>query len=192
VASSSILQQVRGFDVAVQPAVRDDLDHVLDVIEDEERVDEHEEGFRKAGGVRRRDRDARLEVADHVVGQEADSAAGEARQAGARFRVLRVREVVPRHLLLDLDQRIDAVCRVGVRAAAVDAVRLRADEAVAGQPLAALHRLQQERMLPARHLEERRDGRLQVGRHVAEDRYEIVVASFGYFEDLFQCWLVVH
>ena len=56
-------------------------------------------------------------------------------------------------------------------------VRLRADEAVAGQPLASFDRLEQERVRTARDLEVGRDRRLEVGDHVAEHRDDVSLAG---------------
>jgi hypothetical protein len=43
-----------------------------------------------------------------------------------------------------------------------------------------------------RATEEGGDGRLKVSGDVAEDGDEVVVAAFREFEDLFECWCVVH
>jgi len=71
-------------DVAIEAAVGDDLDRVLDVVEDEQGVDEHEERLGQAQRIVGGHLYARLEVADGVVGEEADGAAGEARQRKTR------------------------------------------------------------------------------------------------------------
>src|SRR3989304_4700110 len=73
----------------------------LEGVEHEDRVGEHEQGLGEALGVGGGDGDARLEVAGGLVGEEADGAAGEARQA-----VLPVRQLEPRELALDLQQRV--------------------------------------------------------------------------------------
>ena len=74
--------------------MRDDLDGVLKVVEDEEGVYEHEQGFGQPLRIGHVDGDARLEVADGVVSEEADCAAGEARQSAAWLGRLRVGEAV--------------------------------------------------------------------------------------------------
>ena len=87
------------------------------MVEDEQRVGEHEYGFRQAQRVVGRGRDARLEVARHLVAQVAHGAAREARQSpyGDRLEA--------RDLLLDSQQRVAGASRVAQRP-----VRLRADE----------------------------------------------------------------
>jgi len=53
------------------------------------------------------------------------------------------RELEPRELLLDESERIARLFVAGgVRAVTQHSIRLRTDEAIAGQPLAALHALQ--------------------------------------------------
>ncbi len=122
-------------------------------------------------------RDARLEVPDHVVRQEANGAAREAGQSAVSASVvLRVREAVARKLRLYLAQRVGALGRVCVGPAAQHSVRLRADEAVASQTLASFDRLEEERVIAARNLEESRYGRLQVRGYVPKHGHEIVVA----------------
>ena len=137
--SSSMRQRrlpVGGVDVAVEAGVADHLDLVLEVVEDEERVGEHEDGFGQRQRVVGR-RGQPLEVARRLVRQVADGAAVEARQAGHRD------DVEAPQLVFDLA----AAGRRRCPRAGQDAIRLRADEAVASQALAALDALQQERVL---------------------------------------------
>jgi len=158
--------------------VGDDLDGVLEVVEDEDRVGEHEQRLGEGLGVGGGDGDARLEVARRLVGEEADGAAGEARQP-----IFDTGELEPRQLPLDLQQRVFALTRRGVGAGAEDAVGLRADEAVAGEPLSALDGLQEEGVVAAGHLQERRYGRLQVCGDVAVHGRQ-VDAGLGCLEGL--------
>lgn len=76
-------------DVAVEPAMRDDLDGVVDVVEHDHRVAEEEDCLGDAEDVGFRGDDARLEVANSVVGDVADCAPGEGRDAGDRNRLKR-------------------------------------------------------------------------------------------------------
>ena len=122
--------------------------------------------------VARRLRHARLEVAHDFVGQVADGAAREARQPGDGHRL------EARQLRLDREQRVArAAVAADACAAAQRAIRLRADEAVARQALAALHALEQEGVAPARHLQVRRDRRLEVGRHLAVEGAEVALGD---------------
>ncbi len=154
--------------IAVQAAVGDDLDGVLQVVEYQDGVGEHEQGLGEGLRVGLGDGDARLEVAGDLVRQEADSAAGEAGQA-----VLDGSQAEPRQLPLDLQEGVRALVGASVGAAAQDAVGLSADEAVAGQPLAPFDGLQEEGVVAAGHLEERRYGRLQVGGNIAVDGSQV-------------------
>ena len=153
--------------IAVEACVRDHLDRVQHVVEDQQRVREHQPGLGHAQRVRLRLRHA-LEVADRLVADVADGAAVEARQAGRRDRA----ELGD--FVLDHAQRIAVL--VMQRA---DAVRLRADERVASHALAALDGLEQERVVAARDLEVGGDGRLEVGAHLAVDRGEVALAGGG-------------
>ena len=58
-----------------------------------------------------------------------------------------------------------------------NAIRLRPDEAVASQVLAALDALQQKRVLSAGDLQIGGDGRLQVRRNLAEDGQQVAVSG---------------
>ena len=52
--------------------MRDDLDRLVDMIEDEDRVTEHEDGFRDLKGSSQLSLCFRLEVLDAVIGDESD------------------------------------------------------------------------------------------------------------------------
>jgi hypothetical protein len=131
-------------------------------------------------------------MADDVVRQEADGTPGEAGQICPRLAVLRVRKAVARHLFFDCDQGVVALRGIIVRPAMVDAIWLGADEAVPGQTLAALHRLEQERVVPPCDLEECGHRCLQIGRHVPIDRHEVIVGALRQREDFFEGRCVVH
>ena len=168
---------VGGLDVAVEPGVGDDLDHVLEMVEDEDRVDKLEERFGQTVRVVFGGLDAGLEVADGLVAQVADRAAVEGRQIGIGH------EVEAAQFGLDLIERIDAAA--GRRA--VDAVRFSADEGVAAGALAAFDRLEQERVCAALDLEEGRDRGFQVGEHLAVDGGVVAAArGLGVGGDLFE------
>ena len=158
---------VGGVDIAVEARVRDHLDGVQHVVEDQQRVREHQPGLRYAQRVRLRLRHA-LEVPDRLVADVADGAAVEARQAGRRDRA----ELGD--LVLDHAQRVAVL--VVQRA---HAVGLRADERVAPHALAALDGFEQERVVAARDLEVGGDGRFEVGADLAVDRGEVALAGGG-------------
>ncbi len=178
---------VGGLDIAVEAAVGDDLDGVLEVVEDEDGVGEHEQGLGEGLRVGVGDGDARLEVAGDLVGEEADGAAGEAREA-----VLDGGQGEARELLFDLQQGVGALVGTGVGATAEDAVGLGADEAVAGQPLAALDGLEEEGVVATGDFEERRYGRLEVGGDVAVDGSQVGVPLRGQGADSLEVGVVVH
>src|SRR6185436_17838954 len=91
-----------------------------------------------------------------------DGAAGEPRQARHVYR-----PEAPQ-LLFDRDQGVDAVAVASRRrTAAHRSIGLRADEAIACQPLAALDGLEQERVSSSGHLEISRDRSLKVSGNLA-------------------------
>ena len=145
---------------------------MLEVVERDERVREHQREVREPDRVRVR-RAERLDGAHAVVAEEADRAAGERRQAGDRRLAV----------ALDLGGRE----RVGVAAVgerpAHDAARPVADERPAPDALALLGGLEQEGGPGAAQLEERGDGRLAVLEVGLADRDE-VVARLGERPDL--------
>ena len=120
-------------DVAVEADVAADLDPVGDVVEDQQRVHEHELRFRQSQRVALRSRQI-FESGGRLIGEVADSAAGEAGQAFDGY------DLVLGQFLGDGSEGIGA----GPAARTDHQIRIGADEAVAGQPLAALHALQQE------------------------------------------------
>ena len=171
-------RRVRRLDVAVQLRVADDADRVAHVVEDEERLGEHEYRFGQPERVLLRRRQS-LEVIDRLVGEEADRAAVEA----AHLR--HVDDLVAGQRLLDRLQRVYRAVGTS-RPGRDDVVGLGADEAVARETLAALHALQQERVRPARHLEVGRHRRVEVGADLAVDGQQVALACqlLGFF----QCW----
>ena len=156
---------VRGLDVPVEAAVRDGADRVPNVVEHDHRVAQQEHRLGNADRVVLVRRHAWLEVADRFVAHVAHRPARQARQPR------QLNRLQSRERLL---QRLHRVALVRLpRPRADDLVRVRPDERVARQPLPALHRLQQERVLPLAHLQVRRDGRLQVRRHLPVDRNQV-------------------
>ena len=156
-----------------------DLDQVLEVVEDEQRVYELEEHLGQAVGVAAGQRQA-LEVAHGLVADVADGAAVEGGQVGVGDQ----REAF--ELALDLVQRVDAGHGLIGDGGSVDAVGLGADEGVARGPVGALDRLEQERVVAALDLEEGGDGRFQVGEDLAIDGRQAALAGHGQAPDLFQ------
>jgi hypothetical protein len=164
---------VVGRQVFGQRHVGDRFDGAAEMVEDEQRVDHHQVRQRQVERVVGRRGDARLELPGELVGQVADGAAAEARQPGQ-----------PGHAFAS-DHAVDQVQRVGVAqigrpfAALVGGVivvnRERAlqtgsDERVARHELAALDTFEQEAARSGAQLEQRRDGRFQVGQDLAVDR----------------------
>ena len=145
----------------------DHLDVVADVVEDQQRVGEHQPRLGQPEVVVL-DGGQALEVRDRLVAEVANGAAVEQRQARDGDRL-----VAP-ELLLDDEQRVAVL--VGER---LDAVRLGADERVAPDLLAALDGLKQERVRPPRDLEVRRHGRLEVGADLTVDRDDVPLAGRG-------------
>ena len=155
--------------IAVEPGMGDDADHVLEMIEHQDRVDELEQRFGQPVDIPLGRRDARLEVPDRLVGEVADRAAAERRQ-------IRVgHQLEPLQLGLDQLERI-------LRTAAGrphHAVRLGSDEGEAARPLAAFDGFEQERVIAPLDLEEGGDGGFQIREHLAVDGGEIARAGGG-------------
>ena len=165
---------------------------MLQVVEDDERVGEHQQGLGEAVGVGRGLGQA-LEVGGGVVGDVADGPAVEAGDA------LDGHGPVAGELLLDHLERVhravvfDGDAAVGgrqLRAGAEYLPRLRPDEAVAGHVLASLDAFEEKRVAPAGDLEEGGDRRLHVGQYLAVDGDEVTLAPHG--ADLFQRRVVHH
>jgi hypothetical protein len=161
---------VGGVDLAVVGVdVDEDRDRVLEVVEDDEHVGEHQRhvgqpddvGVRVAQG---------LDRAHEVVAEEPDRAAGERRRLGER----RLAESAD----LGGSQRV-GVAGVAERPAH-DLARAHADEAEAPDALPLLGGLQEEGwelgIAPA-ELEERADRRLEIVDEGVTQRDEVVVAS---------------
>ena len=157
---------VRRLHVAVETRVAHDLYPVLEVVEDKERVREHEDRLRQALRVGRGRRKP-LEVTRRLVRQVADRAAVEPRQARQRY------DAEASQLPFDLSQRVARASR----RTAQHSIRLRADEAVASQALSPLDAFEQERVLPARDLQIGRNRRFQVRRHLPEDGQQVAPSS---------------
>ncbi len=159
--------------------VRDEHHLLARVVEGDERREEGEHCVVDADVVRVRVRDL-LEPADRAVAHEAHGTARERRQVVdlhrdvaprvAPHRLERRQLLAPRHaVLLDPD---------GARATAQHHVRVRAEERVARDLLAALDGLEQERVgLLVRHAQERGDGREQVGHHALDDGHDRALAA---------------
>ena len=111
----------------------DHLDLVAHVVEHQQCVHEEEHRLRQPQRVAFR-RWHRLEVADDVVGYEADRAAVEAGQSSYRH------QGVPVQLLLNERQGIHLPVRLA-RPRLDNLVRLSPNEAVSGKLLSALHAL---------------------------------------------------
>ena len=144
--------------------VGEDRDRVLEVVEGDERVGQHQREVGQPDRVLVR-RAERLDRAHAVVAEEADRAARERRQAGQRRLALA--------LHLGGGERV-RVAAVG-EAPAHDPARPVADERPAPDALALLGRLEQERRARAAQLQERGDGRLAVLEERMADRDEVVL-----------------
>ncbi len=161
---------VGGFDIAVEAEVADDLDVVLQVVEDQQRVREQENGLGHTEYVVLRLGHPRLEVAHNLVSQVAHGAACKPRQSFDRH------ELEAPQLGFDLDQRVAAHAIAADTAATPQhAIRLRADEAVARQSLASLHALEQEGVPAPRDFQVGADGRFEVCRNFGVERTEVAL-----------------
>ena len=152
----------------------------MDVVEDEEALREQQAGIGQAnvvGGAHRQS----LEGARHVVPDVADGAAREARharhgngavlsqqrlQGAERIRGDLAHRPPPRRLHLD-----------GLTARAEYAGGLGPEEAVPAPLLPPLDALQEEAVRAAMDLQERRDGRLEVGENLTADRDQVPVSG---------------
>ncbi len=158
---------VGSVDVAIEAAVGDDLDGVVDVVEDDHGIGEEPDGLGDADLVELGRDDARLEVTDRVVGDVADGAAGEGGDAGGDDLA------EAGELLLDGDEGVALPFLAG--AGADDAVGLGADEGVAGEALAAFDRFEEEAVGARGDLEVGGDGGFEVGGDFAVDRDEVAL-----------------
>jgi len=163
--------------------VGDDQDPVLDVIEGQHRVEQHEPRFvlfrRRAAvvpprllpGVGQR----RLEADRGVVADEADGAAGEARQPGHERRA-ELRHHPPQHRnerLAGLGRHAGPVDHRAPAARPQHEERVLAEERIARDLLAAFHALEQERVVGMLgDLQEGRDRRQQIRHDLLDDRHE--------------------
>ncbi len=167
-AISAVGALVRGLDapVLLDVGVGEDRDLVLEVVEGDDRVGEHQRHVGQAELVRVGLAEA-LDGAHAVVAEEADRPAGERGQAGQRGLA-----VLGRHLGGDRVR----VAAVG-QAPAHDAARLVADERPAADALALLGGLEQEGGTGAAQLQEGGDGRLAVLHEGLPDRDEVVLGG---------------
>ena len=116
-------------------------------VKDEQRVDEEKIEQRSAEAWAGGGRNAGLEARDVLVGEEADRPAGEARHSGQGNRPVTAELVLEQRERIggrrDGNRRTAGLPDLGGRGSAgQDAPRPAADEAVAGEVLAALHRLE--------------------------------------------------
>ena len=155
----------------------DEVDLLLDVVEGEYLVEEHQAGVGHAEFVLGQ-RGQALDLADDVVAEESDGAGGERGQS----RQARGRVAAERLLQLGEDVALEAAAIAalfdGDRRSARDdlLVRLDADEGIAADVLAALDRFEQKRLgLVGGDAQEGRDGRLEVRRDGAVDGDERVL-----------------
>ncbi len=160
--------------------VGDEQDAMLDVVEGQHRVEEHERGFglglAEAFALACPDTiERRLEPGRRVVAEEADGAAGHARQVGHERRA-----VLRHHPANGVDERLVERPRLArplddrrASARPQDEERVLAEKPVARHALATLDALEQERVVGVLgHLEERRHRREQVGHELLVDRHE--------------------
>ncbi len=143
---------------------------MLEVIEDDEDVRQHQRHVRQADGIGVRIAE-RLDGPHEVIAEEPHGAAGEGRHLGPR-RLAKGACLVGGELV--------RVGRIVAERPAHDLARSHADERVAPELLAALGGLQQERRelgLAAAELQERRDRRLGVVDEAVAQRDEVVVGG---------------
>ena len=161
-------------EIAVEPGVGYYFDVVAEVVEDQDGVAEHKDGFGDGLGVGGGGRDAGLEVADGVVGQIADGAAVEAGEAVDRG------QLVAGHFGLDQGQGVDFAG--GLAGAGGDYfVGVGADEAVAAHPLAALDAFQQVGVGAAGDFQVGGNRGFEVGVDGAADGGEVALPGHGLY-----------
>ena len=158
--------------------MRDHLDRVARVVEHDERVAEQEHRLRQSEHVFVRRNDAWFVVPHGFVGHVSNRAPRERRQPRHPDRL------EFRHLPFERKQRVAVV--LAPRSGDENAVWVRSDERVAREPLAALYRFQEERVLTGAHLQERRHRRLEVRRNLAIHRHKVSLAPGGEFPDFVQ------
>ena len=176
----------------VAPGRGHDLDRVADVVEDDERVGDHEDGVVHPAFRMGALRQPLLEVADHVIAEETHGPAAEARKPAHGD------GPVPGEKLLQDRQGIAPVGELHEVAVAADLhlLGLHADdgqgvgaqEGVTAPLLAALDALQQEGVGALPDLQEGRHRRLLVGEDLPVDGDEI--AAFGKFLEFVKRGLV--
>jgi len=146
--------------VAVHNGIREDLAPVIGVIEDHAGIGEGEDAVRQSqiiGGLTRQ----ALEEAHHIIAHEADRAAAEPRQPLDRHELVlgqqgrqRVQWVLPRSELPGVLPPV-ARDRHAIALGGEHREGFRADERVPPYLLAALHALQEERVMAVAELAER-------------------------------------
>ena len=154
--------RVGGLEVVVGVHVDQHGDRVLEVIEHDQRVGQHQREVGNAELVRVGLAE-RLDRADEVVGEHADGAAGERRQVGQR------RRAEPAQLGLGQRVRVTGIAE----RPAQHVPGTEADERVAPDP-ALVGRLEQERRSVVAQLQERRHRRLAVVDERLADRNQVV------------------
>ena len=129
--------------------VGDDEQAVAQVVEDQQRVGEHEHGVGKPQVVPGTPRQP-LHVADHVVGEVADGATLEAGKTGHGDRSELGQQPAQRLQRVTVGEPLGPGVAPpqgdGAVLGAQDRVRVGPEEGIAGPVLAALHGLQQERV----------------------------------------------
>ena len=155
--------------------VRDDQDPMLDVVERQHRVEQHEPGVVCAVGALAEVAEHRFEPRGRAVPEVADRAAGEPRQVGHERRPEvrhQAAQRVDERLLADRRDAA-AIDRRSAVARAKNEERILAEERIAADVLAAFDALQQERVVGVLgNLQERRDRRQQVGDDLLADGHE--------------------
>lgn len=180
--------------VFVEKDVGDELEFAEPVIEDDERVGQHEDHIGQFQFIVRRVRDSRLEKADHVIGQITNGAPTKDGQA------VDLDWLVGRHQLLQLGERLGILlCGEGAGLAifahldfasprSEDHLRVVPEEGKAADLIALFGGFEEEGAFPGlAEFLERGDGRLVVGGEFGEHRNE--VAFFGEFLKLVESWL---
>ena len=157
--------------------VRDDLDPLLQVVERQDRVVDPEHHVWEAQVVLDRARQP-LEEPHHVVRQVTDRPSREARQVPQTYRS------VPGHRPAQRPQRI-AAGEVVIDHGAHERRRIASQERVAGDRLAAFHRLEEERLARAR-LDAEKGGhrREQVRSQLATHRDDVALLAVLRLDEL--------
>ena len=168
---------IKRFEIVVggDPRVGDDQDAVLDVVERQHGVEQHETRLVGAVGAFAEIAEHRLEPRRSAVSEVSNCAAGEARQVGHERRSdvgHQPSECVDERLLAR-DRRSAAIDGGAAVARAQNQKRILAEKRVSADMLAALDALEQERVVRVLgDLQEGRNRRQQVGDDLLADRNE--------------------